>query len=396
MKQPATPIVKRIITSIHMILMFLGMAILPQITLICQEVPVPEYYGIYVVQNGMLYEFQESTAREIALRGTASFPMLGIARRADDNTPFISDRGLYFIVYGDKMNPSKGAKPSLSYTRYNADADIFMHDFPIALKIKPFPKLQDAYILIPEGRLEKQGLYCFHSGRLSSSNPSDASNESNAKNKDTWLFYLSEEWVGFGKLNKESLAKGQYTLPPSHGVHLIQKEEFVQIPITKKDFLIDYLDGDTIKTGIDRLSGITTEHSSMMPWFISFNEHDIRGDLLNVSMKAKEINFRDIIPERMRLSKIELKTVDTRTKKEIKKNEPPRYQNIYVEEINIPFVVKLSIVPTLCRIVPTKKGTIDSEHIVLPPGLYALHNGVLTAEGKTFGIYPIVYTFQIK
>lgn len=78
MKQPATPIVKRIITSIHMILMFLGMAILPQITLICQEVPVPEYYGIYVVQNGMLYEFQESTAREIALRGTASFPMLGI------------------------------------------------------------------------------------------------------------------------------------------------------------------------------------------------------------------------------------------------------------------------------------------------------------------------------
>jgi hypothetical protein len=367
---------------------------IPKNTLFGQDDPKPDFFGVFAVSNGVLYEFQDSQAKNLTslasstTTGILGFPSLGTEKK------FFSDPKLYFIIYGEKMNPMKGKKPMLSTITYLPASQLYIASANINLKVGPIPGLPDAYKLIPENPLP-QGLYSFHSGRLKSTSVLDASVEANAQ-KDVWTFFISKEYMGNGQLSEVNLQKGEYTCPPNYGLFLIQNFNYIQIPVSSDKAVVKYTGGAEKRKVLTELSGVVVDSSFMIPWMVSNNEENIRGRMVNVSIKAHNI-YKDIIPEKMVLSKLTKKTLDLRSEKDIKKGEPEQMTDVWVADEQVPYLAIIcDLEQTLCRIVPVSEMKITAPPIKLAPGDYALHNGIMTDDKNSFGSSDIVYTFTVR
>lgn len=378
------------ISSVNLVVIFL---IFFQINLFGQDQPKPDFWGVFLVSNGKLIEFKDQDAKNLSMSGSLIQATMGIS--SVQGSPYFSDLNTYFIVYGDKMNPKNGQNPVLSKLVWNGSLNMYVAGESVNLKIGPVPGLPDAYKLIPERSLN-QGLYCFHSGRLNSTSPMDGAIESNAK-KDVWTFWISKEFMGRGQLSSVDISNGEYTTTPSYGLFLIQDSKYIQVPVCRDKSIETFIDNDIEMKGVTELSGIEVDSAKMTHWMVANSENDIRNLIVNVSMRVNYLPYKDMIPERMYLSKLKNVSVDVRTKKQIKKGEPEKITNIWVLSEPIPHLASISeTAPTICRIVPIERLDVNAPKIKLSPGVYAFHNGVLNDGKRTFGVTDVVYTFTVK
>jgi hypothetical protein len=174
---------------------------LSNIKAVGQNQQSPDFWGIFISSNGKLIELKDQDARNLKIHGNLIHAKMGIA--SIKGSPSLSDPKIYFIVYGDKMNPMKGARPVLSKINWDDNIENYTAGDVVNLKIGPIPGLNDAYKFIPENPLNN-GIYCFHSGRLNSTNAFDGTIEENAAKKDIWTFIIDTN-MGNGQNEMESI-----------------------------------------------------------------------------------------------------------------------------------------------------------------------------------------------
>lgn len=348
-----------------------------------QEIPKPSYWGIFIVSNGELIELRDADAVDLIMKGNLMQAVMGIRTMA--SSPFISDPSLYFIVYGNKLNPMRGQNPVLSRLIWSSSLEMYVAGSDINLNIGPVEGIENAFRLVPQNELN-EGMYSFHSGRLNATDPFSGTIEANQQN-DVWTFYISKELMGTGALSSVDLSKGQYTIPPAPGLFLISNNRYIQVPVSKRRDAEDFLQNEERLKGMKEISDIRINSKEMLNWMVARQEEDLRTVTINVQARVVRGDHLDFIPERMVLSKLKKETVDIRSRRDIRRNNPEELMELWVPYKTIPFNFSRSgLEGRIGRIVLSQK---------LEPGVYALHNEVLTSSGRSFGTMDIVYTFTV-
>jgi hypothetical protein len=373
------------------LLFILSFIALSHFNLYSQDIPLPEYYGIYSVVNGKLYEFNKSNAAKISGVGNLVNTTLGIKHIYG---PWFNDAGCYFIIYGKPLklelieltwkskvnvqNPMDGSVSSI-------DANMYVPSRTIALRVAPIKDLQNCYKYVPAEKLT-EGYYCLDDGSLSSHNAMEISNEANS-NSNVFDFAITYGLRIRGDLNKCDFDKGEYILPKNYGLFFIENKKYVKMPFNRKSKnIIEYGDISTRRKGLLQISEVVFDSAQLERVFVSFSEYNIRG---KVRVSLTTANHKDIIPEKMYLSKLKKITVDTRSKHEINKGKPQELKEVWIEDKEIPIIVKTSgfYYPLVALIVISKP---------LSPGVYAFHNGLLKGLKHSFGVQNIIYSFTVK
>lgn len=349
-----------------------------------QEAPTPSYWGVFIVSNNELIELRDRDAVDLSMRGSLMEAIMGI--RTLSSSPFIPDPSLYFIVYGDKLNPMRGQRPVLSRLVWNSGLEMYVSGADINLNIGPIQGLDNAFRLIPENELS-EGVYSFHSGRLNSKDPFSGTIEANQQ-QDVWAFYVSKELMGGGELSSVDLSKGQYTIPPAPGLFLINKNRYVQIPVSKRRDTEEFQHINDRRKGMTEVSNVRISKNDMLNWMVARFEEDLRNLTINIQAQVIRGDHLDFIPERMVLSKLKKETVDIRSRRDIRRNNPEELVELWVHDSTIGFTFSRSGLDSrIGRIVLSKD---------LEPGVYALHNGILNSSSRNFGTMDIVYTFTVS
>ncbi len=347
----------------------------------------PEFFGTYVVINGKLIEFNKDAAANLSGVGDLLNPTLGIKQL---NGPWFSGKDAYFISYGNKNKPvltkliwqkTIPSKNSITGENITLEANMWVPNGDIELKIAPIQGMDDCFKLIPSKPLT-EGVYCLHFGRLTSKNYIDASVEANA-DKDVFDFALTNGFLIRGDLANCDIDKGEYIRPDYYGLYFIQDKKYVNIPVNKaaKSSIPEFGSLDARRRGLTEISPIVLESSKLEKTFIAFSNPE-------VTLSISNAQYKNMIPEKMFLSKLKQIEVDTRSERQIKKGEPEEIQKVWVEDIEIKTFFDLnSFVPSVVRIYISTP---------LEPGVYAFHNGLLKGQKTTFGIENVIYSFTVK
>ena len=119
--------------------------------------------------------------------------------------------------------------------------------------------------------------------------------------------------------------------------------------------------------------------------FISFSKENAR---VGVKISISTADYKDMIPEKMFLSKLKQIEVDTRSKNEIKKSKPEEIEKVWIEDFEIPFKTVISGFDNrIASLLLEEK---------LKTGVYAFHNGLLKGQQPTYGVDNVIYSFVVK
>jgi len=359
-------------------------------SILSQELVKPEYYGTYAVVNGQLVEFPKDSATNVVGVGNLLKTNLGIR---DLKGPWLRDSTLYFVIYGDmsklilsrvewrntveSKNPMTGVVSAVQAKMYVAVENI-------ELKVAPYGNINNCIKLVPAKAL-KEGYYCIHTGRLTSDNAINMTVEANAK-KDVFDFTVTEGFIKKGDMSKCDIEKGEYIKPTYYGLWAIENKKYIYIPVTKSKEITTYLNNNKKNKGLLSITPVNLEASNLEKTIISYSYENARK---GIKIGLSNASYKDMVPEKMFLSKLKQIEVDTRSKKDIKKNKPPKMEKIWVEDYQITYNVSITsfYYPRIARIY-------FENH--LEPGIYALHNGALKGQSLSFGTSNVIYSFSVK
>lgn len=385
---------KQLIFSILSILFcYLGLA--------QEERPLPQFHGTYLVVNNHLTELNASMADSVRGIGHFGNAIIGIRNIKGVANKWINDENIYFIVYHQALR----ARPFLVELEYKdkvtvknpltgqeevVTANMHVPKRTINLRTAPLEGRDGALILVPEFPLEN-GIYAFDlGGRMSSMDMFDATTEANAGN-NIWSFVISRgSCLGMGELSQADLDKGEFTIPPGFGMWAIEGFQYAQIPAQRNSEIksVD-IEGDKYEA----LAGTPNamfKLSELRSYFILFSEVN-RKVSSNSTRHLNYVPYRDMEPENMFISKLQAVQVDMRSRREIKRNEPPQMETVWITEHDIKFDIEHTIEGRVSKIIPKE---------ALSPGIYAFHNGGINGNKYTFraGLlnYPVLYSFQVE
>jgi hypothetical protein len=357
-----------------------------------QETPKPEFFGIYAVVNGQLKEFNKKDAAKLSGAGDMINTTLGIREL---NGPWFVDSTIHFITYGINKRPiltkltweeTVQSKNVVTGATANVEAKMYVANGNIEFRIAPIQEMEDCYKFLPSETL-KEGYYCLHFGRLTSQDAFDMTVESNTQN-DVFDFAVTKGLKIEGDLSSCNIDKGEYTLPESYGLHFIEDGNYIKIPISRGGVknIPEFGPIDNRRRGVVNVTDVTLNASKLEKVFISFSEKNPR---MGVRISISAADYKDMVPEKMFLSKLKQVEVDTRKEREIKKNKPEEMEKVWIEEVEIPYETVISgfIYPRIASL-----------HLEnnLEPGVYAFHNGLLKGLPPTFGVDNIIYSFRVK
>jgi len=373
-------------------LLILSIAVLLKLSnCFAQETPKPEFFGIYAVINEELIEFKKENAVKLSGAGDIMNTTLGIRELQGQ---WFKDSNIYFITYGIESKPTLSTltwkeavtwKNSISGEMKSAEAKMYVADNNIEFKIAPVQGMQECYKYVPSKSLA-EGYYCLHFGRLTSKEAMNMTVEANS-NKDVFDFAITQGLKIKGELGSCSIEDGEYTLPPSYGLFLIENNEYVKIQVSRGGVknIPEFGPLDERRRGLKDISNVELNSLKLEKMFISFSKENPR---VGVKISISTADYKDMIPEKMFLSKLKQIEADTRSKREIKKLKPIELEKLWIEENDIPFKTVIS---------GFVKPRIASLHIekTLEPGVYAFHNGLLKGQSPTFGVDNIIYSFRV-
>lgn len=373
------------------LLVFLVLVLLGLNSCFAQETPKPEFFGIYAVVNGQLIEFNKKDAAKLSGVGDLVNTTLGIREL---NGPWLKDSKIYFITYGIKSRPTLSkltwketiqSKNFMTGATTNVEAKMYVANGNIEFKIAPVEGMEDCYKFIPSETLE-EGYYCLHFGRLTSNDAMNMSIESNS-NADIFDFAITKGLRIKGNLEDCNLEEGEYILPPSYGLHFIENGKYITVPVSKGGVknIPEFGTLDERRRGVINITDIELDNSTLEKMFISFSKENAR---VGVKISISTADYKDMIPEKMFLSKLKQIEVDTRSKNEIKKSKPEEIEKVWIEDIEIPFKTVISgFDDRIASLFIEEK---------LKPGVYAFHNGLLKGQQPTYGVDNVIYSFFVK
>lgn len=379
-------------------LFLISVLMVSNLTIFAQNTPMPQFFGTYMVVDNNLNELSGSLADSLKGVGYIGNTLMGIKNVKGLRRNWVNDPNTSFIVYQKDLKE----QPVLAKLEYKSQVkmknsmtgqeeavtvEMYIPTKFINLKTAPIEGKDGAFRLIPEFPLE-DGRYVFDlRGRIKTNDAFAFTVEQNSKN-DIWSFVVSRDGcTGYGKLTDDIIAKGKYTVPPGYGMWVIKNFDYVQIPVHRNSEIKSAVYNDGKYETLASKPTATFLKSEFRDYFIIFSEKDRRGGESSTRY-LNYVPFKDMWPEKMYISKLKEIEVDMRSKREIKKNKPPKMEKVWIAEKDIPFDIVNNNDGRLSKIIIKED---------LEPGFYSFHNGGINGIKATYGMnYNAIYSFEIK
>ena len=380
-----------------------------------QDDPIPEFYGVYMVLDDRLIELNEANKSNITgLKFTISYSCVGIKEVGTNE--WLKSNNIYFIVYGDQVNnqfylsemrfKNTIQRPAdamervghESMTHVNAEVNMNMVSKNINLRKAPVKGLENAVKYVPSEPIT-EGAFAFHDGVLNITKTSETT--SDILKRPCWDFIYSVKFSPDKPIQDLNFSKGEYTVPNDYGIWIVDKSQgLVELSQTKFLDVIPYYFDEEFK--VNRLQGLTTSGNGQAIKEKAFSRANTVSSanmanyllVLNENVVGRgsgtiEIVGESIAPDAVYLSKLKTIEIDKRSKGGLKKNKPPKIDVVWVEDLNIPIVdINQSWYSPLLFVLSFENA--------LAPGRYALHNGGINDQPRTWGIMPKVFYFEVQ
>lgn len=207
-------------------LIFLLLSVFDITVVLAEKIPIPEFYGIYLVSNGKLIQLKQSERGHV---GDTMSGIVGIKRRSEID---IKESKPNVIVYEQGVAPSRillsklifkrkilagGQKGNKFFPQKWYTANMWIVESSIQLRVAPIEGKKDMYRLVPTTPLTP-GVYVLHKGDLQSESTPGAMF---ALSQSSFVYNFS---INFD-LYKEKKAKTEIIFLQPHKKSLIKQDK---------------------------------------------------------------------------------------------------------------------------------------------------------------------------
>ena len=217
---------KKIVFSFVLFFINVLLFIQPSSAGLFSKTPTPEYFGIYIVDNGDLIELKE---HKLSWAGNLMNAIVGLKEPAKIS---INDEEAYIILYSKEIPYSSIRLSKLEFqstgqvqnimSKSTVDVNMWVEKENVKLRIAPIKDKDDMYRLIPDMPLV-DGFYAVHYGNLSTGSTLEA--VGGGKSVFDFVVGSSEQFI---KIYEETVKYNTVAIPPFPTTHVIDLAKIIE------------------------------------------------------------------------------------------------------------------------------------------------------------------------